>query len=151
MRINNKGFLMAETIVTVCIIATLATSMYLYVSSSANKFEERNNYENVVDIYKLNTIKEYLEITDKIDSLSTDAIDLEVFGNEENLNVKYVFLIGNKQSNIDIIKSKTSTPQSLKDYLNWLPLDGNESDKRLIAMFNSTGNGPTFANILISN
>lgn len=147
MRINSKGFLMAETIVTVCIIATLATSMFLYISSNANRFEERNNYENVVDVYKLNTIKQYLEETNNINTTSTNAISsLGTLGT--NLKVKQAFLILNTTTNINTIKNN-STSQSFKDYLSWLVIDGNAVDKRLIIMFQDGSNTPTFANILI--
>jgi len=144
MKINNKGFLMAETIVTVCIIAALSTSMFLYVSSNANRFEERNNYENVVDVYKLNTIKQYLTMdgTD-INTYSGDITSsLANIKNSLNIEKAYIGIPNNLKDSI--------SPQSFKDYLTWLSSMETGNSKSLIVMFGDTGNGPTFANIVIT-
>ena len=144
MKINNKGFLMAETIVTVCIISALATSMYLYISKTANRFEERNSYENVVDVYKLNTIKQYLTRDDtELNSYSGD-ITSSVGNLKNNLNIEKVYLT--KPNDI----KDSATPQSFKDYINWLVTTGLGDKKCLIVMFKDNGQGPTFANILVN-
>ena len=49
-KLNNSGFLLAETLITTCIIAVLATSLYVYVSKTADNYEKRDNYDNIVDI-----------------------------------------------------------------------------------------------------
>ena len=144
MKINNKGFLMAETIVTVCIISALATSMFLYVSKTANRFEERNNYENVVDVYKLNTIKQYLtEGGTELNSYSGE-ITSTVANLKDSLKIKKVYVV--RPNDI----KDSATPQSFKDYLNWLSSTDFGDKKCLIVMFEDSGNGPTFANILVN-
>ena len=152
MKLNKKGFLLAETIVTVCIIATLATSMYIYISKTAFRFEDRNNYENVVDVYKANTLKKYL-IEKNYETVSNSPIsetDLGILNDEENLNIKETYLINNTQTAKDDLKNNI-TNQALKDYINWISINGSDSDLRLIVWFNGkNGEDGTFANLVIS-
>ena len=135
---------MAETIVTVCVIAALATSMFLYISSTANRFEERNNYENVVDVYKLNTIKQYL--TNDGTGINTYSGDItsSLAGIKNSLDIEKAY-IGIPNDLKDSVSSK-----SFKDYLTWLSSMETGNKKSLIVMFDDTGNGPTFANIVIT-
>ena len=121
MKLNNKGFLLAETIVTVCIIATLATSMYLYVSKTASRFEERDNYENVVDVYKANTLKKYLKGEEYFSNTNATGEDLFTKISDTNLttiktelNVKYAYLITNNINGINSINTKEK--KALEDY-----------------------------------
>lgn len=148
MKTNNKGFLLAETIVTVCIIATLATSMYLYVSKTTSRFEDRNNYENVVDVYKVHTIKSYLDKKGRLLEGNigevTPQLEPKVI---DQLKIKKVFLIQNtidSKNSIDV-----TTSRALKDYVNWLQISGNGTDLRLVVWFNSDESDGTFATLRI--
>jgi len=145
---NNKGFLLAETIVTVCIIAALGTSMYLYISKTTARFEDRSNYENVVDIYKVNTLKEYLK-NKNYTTISSSAITEEVLGvlnDEQNLNIKEAYLISDTEdAKNDLIEITSS--QALKDYLNWISVSGESTSSRLIVWFYSDEGDGTFANL----
>ncbi len=151
MKLNKKGFLLAETIVTVCIIATLATSMYIYISKTASRFEDRDNYENVVDVYKCNTLKEYL-INKNYGTVSNSPIsetDLGILNDEENLNIKEAYLINNTQTAKDELKNNI-TNQALKDYINWISTD-DDDNLRLVVWFNGeNGEDGTFANLKIT-
>lgn len=154
MKLNKKGFLLAETIVTVCIIATLATSMYLYISRTVSRFEDRDNYENVVDVYKTNTLKKYLteknffkdeNATGK--EISNIITDPSLTTLKSTLGIEASYLILNKETE----KSKIDTSnQALKDYINWISIDGSESDFRLIVWFKNDGSDGTFANIKVT-
>ena len=64
-KLNNKGFLLSETLITTCIIATLATSLYIYISKLIDNYEKRDNYDNVVDVYKVNNYKIFFENYEK--------------------------------------------------------------------------------------
>ena len=144
MKLNRKGFLLAETIITVTIIATLATSMYLYISRTANRFEDRNNYENVTDVYKVNTVKLYLNEKNLL--TNTGDITEQIVPIKDELNINKVYLI----SNTEEAKSSIDTDSnSLKDYLDWISIDGNQEDLRLIVWFNGDDSDGTFANMRI--
>lgn len=153
MKINNKGFLLMETIVTVCIIATLATSAYLYVSKTASRFEERTNYENVVDVYKVNTLKQYLEEKTEVfkTGLGSDNYiqisDTNLGSLKTDLKIEKAYLIINK---VEGKNSISTTNKALKDYIKWLKVDG-DSNLRLIVWFKGeNGEDGTFANMKIS-
>lgn len=146
---NNKGFLLAETIVTVCIIATLATSMYLYISKTASRFEDRNNYENVVDVYKINTLKEYLDNKNylEISNASTNIISEANLGDiKDTLSINKAYLIKDTNNEKNELKNRISE-QAFKDYLNWVTIEDSDN-LRLIVWFNGEGDG-TFANLRI--
>ncbi len=165
---NNKGFLLAETIVTVCVIATLATSMYIYISRTANRFEERNNYEKVVDVYKLNTIKTYLDKNIKEASyLSTSSIIRNLASDttkipstlKTNLKLENLFIISASKDSMSGFKTYLNSgsvyTKSLKDYLNSIEVNDDgidvDHDYRMIGMFKEDSNStPTFANIVVS-
>jgi len=153
MKINNKGFLLMETIVTVCIIATLATSAYLYVSKTASRFEERTNYENVVDVYKTNTLKQYLEKNSLL-----NIGEVTNFGDLGDLDIKWAYIImdteDNKDELYDNLDEDDPELNALRDYLKWLSIDDNidgDSNLRLIVWFKGkNGEDGTFANLKIS-
>lgn len=151
MKLNKKGFLLAETIVTVCIIATLATSMYLYISKTASRFEDRNNYEGVVDVYKVNTLKKYLESINYLDDAHAtgeiSTTDLGVLKSDLNIEEAYlIFNTGEKKN--ELINNASS--QALTDYLKWLSIEGDSDDLRLIVWFKSNDSDGTFANLRIT-
>lgn len=150
MKLNKKGFLLAETIVTVCIIAALATSMYIYISRTASRFEDRDNYENVIDVYKTNTVKKYLKNKGYlVNTYATGVIDQTRLGVlKDELNINNVYLIPDTIDGKNLI---TDSNQALKDYLNWVSIDGDDSDLRLIIWFNGKdGEDGTFANLKIT-
>lgn len=144
MKLNRKGFLLAETIITVTIIATLATSMYLYISRTANRFEDRNNYENVTDVYKVNTVKLYLNEKNLL--TNTGDITEQIVPIKDELNINKVYLILNTEEAKNSIDTDSN---SLKDYLDWISIDGNQEDLRLIVWFNGGDSDGTFANMRI--
>lgn len=144
MKLNRKGFLLAETIITVTIIATLATSMYLYISRTANRFEDRNNYENVTDVYKVNTVKLYLNEKNLL--TNTGDITEQIVPIKDELNINKVYLISNTEEAKNSIDTDSN---SLKDYLDWISIDGNQEDLRLIVWFNGDDSDGTFANMRI--
>ena len=145
MKLNRKGFLLAETIVTVCIIATLATSMYLYISKTSSRFEDRNNYENVTDVYKVNTLKDYLSLKDMFTTRGDITNSLGQIKTE--LSIKGAYLIQKTEDYNNLINTSN---QALKDYLNWINIDSESEDLRLIVWFEgNNGEDGTFANLKI--
>ena len=152
MKINNKGFLLAETIVTVCVIAALATSMYLYISKTTSRFEERDDYENIVDIYKVNTLKQYLYKKNYNTVSTSSTIDNSVLGEiagVEYLDISYAYLIENKQSALNDFANYYEAEEisrNLYDYTKWLKVE-DDDNLRLIVCFNSDDGDGTFASL----
>ncbi|MBE6153138.1 MAG: type II secretion system protein [Firmicutes bacterium] len=147
---NNKGFLLAETIVTISIIATLATSMYLYVSKTTSRFEERDSYENIISLYKVNVLKEYLNTKEYVTVSSSNEIPEEILGiinDPNNLDIKKTYLISNTETAKNSLKNSldNKTEQAFIDYLKWINLPDSSTDSRLIVWFNDN----TFASLKI--
>ena len=165
---NNKGFLLAETLITVCIISALATSMYIYISKTTSRFEERDNYERVVDVYKLNTIREYAYdygcLTEsKVNSLNSfNSCMSGILSNniKQKLNLKYLLITSAQKDGLNGLLNRAKTlriieenVKSFENYIDYIPIDDSQisdTEYRLIGMFQEGSNTPTFANIIIN-
>jgi len=136
---NNKGFLLVETLITTCIIAILSTSMYIYVSNTIKNYEKRENYDNVIDVYKINNIKLYLyENWNDFDlSNVNDVKEIELNDSlKTELKVEKIFIVPNNLSSInktDII-NKTNN-KAFKEYIRLLPFVGETTNYRIIVHF----------------
>ena len=162
MNKNNKGFLLVETLITTCIIATLATSVYVYISSTVTNYTKRDKYENIVNVYKASNIKSYIykkwgkpgfELSEPKDwDKYIKTINLPNSLKNE-LNVSSVFVVPNNLvyysgNSIVVHKSdiinKTSN-KAFKEYIRLLSFTGERTDYRLIVHFGDD----TFASLVI--
>ena len=156
MKINNKGFLLVETLVTTCIIAILATSIYIYVNSTIINYEKRETYDNITDVYKTNNIKLYLynhwsELGFSDSSLWLDGINtIELPESiKEKLKISSVFVTLNDSNLVDKgnIIDKTNN-KAFKEYIRLLSFVGETTDYRLIVHFKDNKEN-TFASLVL--
>lgn len=84
MLFNNKGFIIAETMIVASIVAITVITIYGQFSSVYTNYQERAKYENVDSLYKTNDVKEMI----KEDSLNYFALSLDY--NDKNSNMPYV-------------------------------------------------------------
>lgn len=152
---NNKGFLLMETLITTCIIATLATSIYIYVSKTITNYEKRENYDNVVDVYKVNNIKLYLynkwshyALSDP-SSWTNGVVSISLPSDMRNrLKTSQVLVVLNKPS---INKSNiinVAFNKKFKEYVRLLSFTGDENAYRIIVHFQD-GKNHSFASLLM--
>ena len=161
-KLNNSGFLLAETLITTCIIAVLATSLYVYVSKTADNYEKRDNYDNIVDIYTLNNYKLYFEsyvkpstdynltnvnfkpdrdkCTEEISSWDMDFMT-RFFNSSSNYPTSLIICNGNFKNYIEEkMNEETDANYALKkhisegfrEYIRLLPISDLDSDEYLI-------------------
>ncbi len=155
-RLNNKGFLLVETLITTCIIAILATSLYVYVSKTADNYEKRDSYDNIVDVYKLSNVKKWLEdnwddstykptggckynILNNIPYAIRDSIDLK------DLNI----CVGNYKSHFDQLHPTNGATYNYayREYVRLLP--ALEDDEYIVLARFEKNNNHTFASLKI--
>ena len=132
---NNKGYVLLETIIVVTILSVVLLSLYTSFSDAANRNTKYRHYDNTEYIYKTNNVKKiiinYIASNNIVlkdnnvicsDYLDKKCSDIEYL---EELGVKAVYIISNK--NID-----EAEPTTLK-YIKYLNMSDN--NKRIVVMF----------------
>lgn len=163
-KLNQNGFLLAETLITSCVIAILATSLYVYVSKIINNYEKRDNYDNIVDIYKLNNLVSYCkesELNCRRKNVSqNNCLPFWENGGGYGIPVnisnvtkveKYAYICkgnGFKENLLNRMNSENNDPE-YKEYVRLLSLSGvEENDFVLITKLeNSQGRKKSFASL----
>lgn len=57
---NKKGFVLLETLIATVFVSGILIFMFSQFSSLTNNYDETNRYNNVQEIYALNTISNYI-------------------------------------------------------------------------------------------
>ena len=120
---NSKGFALVETLIVSTIIATILMYVFIQFNKVESKYDEAFTYNDVDDLYKLDSIKSYIislsnefkqGLISKIESDSlviiakgdTTYTNLEYIDNQEemlkNLNIKNFIITKSDVSNISM-------------------------------------------------
>ncbi len=175
-KIDNKGFLLTELLVTATIVSTVLIFLYVQFYSVKKGYEKSFEYNGVNELYALGNVREFLSDTGQIDSLVdmvrgpeklfnpvpyTDIISNHLYGTNENYFnalitnskiVKLYFMDEDITSVINYINRINDTEAAgsvatLKKFLGYIDYDRNGSSYRLVAEFT---NG-SFATLLVRN
>ncbi len=105
IKLNNKAFFLAETIVVVGVVATVLILFYSQISSFYTNYERNSKYQTVESIHAARAIKEYLtQYGSSAASLvndSTPILNITTYNFDainyystlvSNLNIKNVYL-----------------------------------------------------------
>lgn len=158
MRMNNKGFLLMETLITTCIIAILATSIYVYISKTIDNYEKRDKYDNVVDVYKVNNIAVYCKQSN--DNCKRKDVNPNkcILLNSRDINeisngAENIYICKGKGFKNEFINNGAISDKEYKEYVRLLPLtDMEDNDYILIASFkDSQGRKKSFASLKIKS
>ena len=149
---KNRGFALVETLIVSIIIATILIYIYVQFNKINSSYDEAFTYNDVDDLYKLDSIKGYINsldsttitnITTKIDSDDIIIMDknedtytnIEYLDNQvdllNNLDIKTLVLTKADINNVDT----SSLSITLKNMIKKI---NNKSDNyRIIAEFNN--------------
>lgn len=154
---KSRGFVLAETLIVSTIIATILVYVFVQFNTIQNKYNESFRYNDVDDLYKLASIKDYInslsatDINNIITKIASD--DIIIMHNEEetysnisyldnqssllaNLGVKMLAITKADINNIDISSFSKNVKSMIKR------IDNKSDNYRLIADFNN-GNAAT--------
>lgn len=145
MKKNNKGFMLAETIIVTVIVATIMVSLYVAFNKVYSAYTLKNKYTDIDLLYAANAVQDYL-----IDNLTLNNIvigltseyqlvDLKDTGTLNdpyctniftNYNIEHMYMIklGESPKAEEIIKKLTEPNQTFKDYINYLETSGKLND-----------------------
>lgn len=146
---NNKGFMLAETLIVTVFVAGVLIFLYIQFSNLSSSYDDSFNYNTVEGLYALEDIKTYIESDDSItqyintniDTLNyIDITNCDLFSDREYCsklfeleNINRIIITKNKV-NVEEIKIKD---EGLNNFIKKI----NEIDYqkyRLIASFNNS-------------
>lgn len=150
MKLNNKGFMMAEVVVVSAIILIFMTSMYATYNKIFSAYKQRISYYDVTTLYKLGYYKNAMvdnkevenwkqvirtnedkEATYKYGSVNEGDTVYLIFNNKDNLSERVVNKISKDNPNktyIDYIKYLTGAAE-LKTYEYVMTLESCQRDE----------------------
>ena len=105
---NSKGFALVETLIVSTIIATILMYVFIQFNKVESKYDEAFTYNDVDDLYKLDSIKGYINSLDNsiITNITTkiDSDDIIIMDKNEDTytNIEYLDNQNDLLSNLDI-------------------------------------------------
>ena len=113
MKLNKKGFMMAEVIVVSSIVLITLTSLYISYNKIYSTYKKRINYYDVSIIYDLDQIRRNTAIDEP-----TNNTKINIKDSESNTTVYAIPLTGNKITDTNTNLSQENT--TFNEYLKYL-------------------------------
>lgn len=113
MKLNKKGFMMAEVIVVSSIVLITLTSLYISYNKIYSTYKKRINYYDVSIIYDLDQIRRNVVI-----DAPTNNTKINIKDSESNTTVYAIPLTGNKITDTNTNLSQENT--TFNEYLKYL-------------------------------
>ena len=113
MKLNKKGFMMAEVIVVSSIVLITLTSLYISYNKIYSTYKKRINYYDVSIIYDLDKIRRNPAIDEP-----TNNTKINIKDSESNTTVYAIPLTGNKITDTNTNLSQENT--TFNEYLEYL-------------------------------
>ena len=113
MKLNKKGFMMAEVIVVSSIVLITLTSLYISYNKIYSTYKKRINYYDVSIIYDLDKIRRNTAIDEP-----TNNPKIIIKDSESNTTVYAIPLTGNKITDTNTNLSQENT--TFNEYLKYL-------------------------------
>lgn len=138
MKLNNKGFMLAEVIISASVIIVTLVSLYAGFARVYKAYEIRSTYYDADSVYALKTISDYfideMVFNSYISSINNTNKYVEFKKNEspsnkidafinkmiDNYNFKHFYLT---RYNSDYLESIESISSDLKEYIDFLDSD----------------------------
>ena len=154
---KSRGFALVETLIVSTIIATILIYVFVQFNALQSEYNESFKYNDVDDLYKLDSIKSYINSLDNtaktniITKITSDDIiimdkedntytDITYFDNQNdlltNLGIKTLVLTKADINNVDT----SSLSKNIKDMIK--RIDNKSDNYRIISEFNN-GNAAT--------
>lgn len=149
MKKNNKGFMLAETIIVTVIVATIMVSLYVAFNKVYSAYTLKNKYTDIDLLYAANAVQDYLidnltlndivsntliDLSEGIDLVSSSYADNYCTNIFTNYNIEHMYMIklGETPKAEEIINKLTDPNQTFnqtfKDYINYLETSGKLND-----------------------
>lgn len=150
MKINNKGFMLAETLIVSIFVLVIFSMIYINILPLVAEYEKYKNYNTVEATYKthwarkialdglnddifniVSTNKSYYDITDCSLYTKTNKDDMKAWCNDYKYanNIKKIYLTSYSLENFKDMVNSSSFSRSFKEYIDYLPLYSKNTTK----------------------
>ena len=163
-RMNNRGFLLAESLVVSTFVLTILIFLFVQFRNVVTNYKTTYSYNNVESIYNLGSFSNYISTNNiKIDTSSdkpytiiykdnTCQLNVNTFCDDmlEAMNAKLVIYTSSDISNIKNYVNNNqddNISQSMRDFINKISAVKVENKGRLLAEFNDG----TFATVAMND
>lgn len=118
MKIGNKGFMLAETLIVSVVVATVLVTMFTGVSNVSSAYETRNRYYDVDSLYAAIEVNEILRRKNLLEGIGTKELtnDISEFKNfylSSSGDKIYVYIMSYDSTNTDVDALKSSVNSSM--------------------------------------
>lgn len=149
---KKNGFALVETLIVSTVVASILIYMFVQFNSLQNRYSESFRYNDVDDLYKLDSLKSYLNsLTSSSKEQIIDKINIDTFvkiskNDDIYQNIEYFDKQNNLLNNLDIktliittadvnIVDKSSFSSNIKRMIK--KIDNKGSNYRFIVEFNN--------------
>lgn len=130
MRINRKGFMLAEVIIVSVIICVVLVSLFTGINRVTKAYDLRNRYYDVNALYMAEKANLYLIEDKSINTLISDDTPVKVENSNLNEVISFynsgntgsavnIYFTPYKETNLESLKDKGSN-QTYKDFIDYL-------------------------------
>lgn len=150
-KLNNKAYVLVETIVVISVLCVILIALYGAYSSMIINIEKRNLYDNTDYLYRTKFVRDYIENEDSVNFINdkiycqdddnpcyTNTCTTEKCNLFRFLNVKGIYIFGWDEK----VKYVAGVNASTLRYIN--SIDATSEDhgtKRLVVMYEEVENG----------
>ena len=131
MKLNNKGFMMAEVIVVSAIVLVTIAGMYTSYNKIFSIYKNRMGYYDVNTLYRLGFFRDIMIENEIIDEITTQAKNNsdKIIDNTSSFSTygetgikEKIFLVYNNRKSVDsnIFNNITNVNPTFKDYVDYL-------------------------------
>lgn len=147
---NNKGFMLAETLVVTTFVAGVLIFLFIQFSNLSKAYDESYNYNTVEGLYALEDIKVMIEQDNTIMNYIENNIDelnfIDITNCDNFTDVNYCLKLLELENVNKIIITNNSVPYdkiniASEDFMNFIKKiskEGNEPYRIIVAFKNST-------------
>lgn len=130
MRINRKGFMLAEVIIVSVIICVVLVSLFTGINRVTKAYDLRNRYYDVNALYMAEKANLYLIEDNSINTLISNNSPVKVENTNLNNVISYykrdntstlnIYFTPYDQNKVDDLGKLTGTNQTYKDFIDYL-------------------------------
>jgi len=149
--LNNKGFMLAETLIVTVIVSSFILFMYTQVYNVMNNYRNQMNYETPKAIYALGTLRDYIyndnrykPFAEGVKNKIYQTLTASQFSNTsyatklfQSLNVKQVIFFKNNITAVRSLNYENNFDENMKAYLKTLEQKDQEAECFLVVVLNN--------------
>lgn len=125
MKLNKKGFMLAEVVIVASVIATVLVFLYISINRMSNAYDKRNRYYDIDAMYAAmeinNSISDSFDSTQDCQIIDNNNRFVNYYNGNNNLkNTITAFYVKSGNSSLEKLNSSLNNNNYLKEYISYL-------------------------------